>query len=133
MALGAEHRNWRWDVAALVEYIEYWYATRANSYFNHPINWPQLSNWPLDYVSIDFWSPWGRGYDIDYNVGNAIISYIWNDPNPPWIRYYIWQGEMYIVPYAWIGTGQYLFEYYGVDDETDDMHLRHVHCTFWDV
>jgi hypothetical protein len=26
---------------------------------------------------------------------------------------------------------QCYWQYYGVNDETDDMHLRHVHFTFW--
>src|SRR5215207_11615064 len=52
---GATHYNWRPDVRRLVDYIEYWYATAANTYYNHPTGW-----W-LDDVSVDFWSPWGRG------------------------------------------------------------------------
>lgn len=132
MALGAEHRNWRSDVLALVEYIESWANTSANSYFNHPSNWPDLSPWPLDYVAVDFWGPGGRGDPIDYNEGNRIISYIWNDPNPPMVRYYIWQREMYGVLLEWIGTGQYWYEPYGVLDDTDDFHDIHVHVTFWD-
>ena len=125
MALGAAHRNWRSDVRALVEYIESWWwwsydtqswtYTVANTYDDHPIVWPWLSPWDLDYVSVDFWGPGGRGDTIDYSLGNRIIRFIWYEtgPYPPWIRYYIWQREMYGVLLHQVGTGEYWYEPYG--------------------
>ena len=145
MALGAAHRNWRSDVRALVEYIEswWWYShdlgdwtyTVANTYFNHPNVWPSLSPHDLGYVSVDFWGPGGRDDTIDYSLGNRIIRYIWYEtgPVPPWVRYYIWQRNMYGVRLDRVGTGEYWWEPYGDPfDPTDDVHERHVHFTFWD-
>jgi hypothetical protein len=101
MALGATHWNWRWDVSS---YIYNWVlphvtatfgyqAASANTYYNHPTTWWQFSDRPLDEVSVDFWGPWGRDSTIDYSVGEEIINFVWWDPRPPWIRYYIWQRE----------------------------------------
>ncbi len=76
MAADPGHRYWREDVAQLVENVEYYFSTRCNTYDWHPPNyyefWPYV---PLDHVSVDFWSPWGRGYAIDGDVGYAIIDY----------------------------------------------------------
>ena len=138
MALGATHWNWRWDVSS---YVYNWILTHitatfgyqaasANTYYNHPISWWQFSHRPLDDVSVDFWGPWGRDSAIDYDVGEELINFVWWDPNPPWIRYYIWQGVLWACPVPG-ASEQCYWQYYGVNDETDDMHLRHVHFTFW--
>lgn len=116
------HYNWRWDVAELAHRVENLFATAANTYNDHP------TGQGLDAVSVDFWSPWGRGSDIDTGVGFAIVNYVWNDPNPPWIRWYIWQGWEYDVPYDWIGSGNYISYPY---EDPFDQHFDHVHFTFW--
>ena len=139
MALGATHFGWRQDVANLVARVEAQFATWGNTYFDHPISWPQFSTFPLDSVSVDFWAPFfgpdgisGRDNPIDFDVGYAIVDFVWFDPNPPWIRWYIWQGEIFIIPWEWVGTGSYLRQPYGDPfDPSDDVHVNHVHFTFW--
>ncbi len=131
MAPGATHYNWRWDVANLAARVESLYSTAGNTYFDHPSNWWQFSAWPLDPVSVDFWSPWGRdaGYpwnNIDPDVGYAIANYVWYDPNPPWIRWYIWQGVIWVCPVA--GDASRCYGYYY--DDPNDLHYDHVHFTF---
>jgi hypothetical protein len=113
---GATHYNWRPDVWALVTYIQYWYSTAANTYYDHPTGW-----W-LDDVSVDFWSPWGRGSPIDPYVGDAIWNDVFYDPNPPWIRWVIWRGWMW----DWTGTWTWY-----PDIDPWDPHFDHVHFTFW--
>lgn len=113
---GATHYNWRPDVRALVTYIQYWYSTAANTYYDHPTGW-----W-LDDVSVDFWSPWGRGSPIDPYVGDAIWNDVFYDPNPPWIRWVIWRGWMW----DWTGTWTWY-----PDIDPWDPHFDHVHFTFW--
>jgi hypothetical protein len=128
--LGPTHFNWRPDVE--------WYiynrvlphitgvfgfqATEPNTYVNHPTGW-----W-LDDRSVDFWSEFGRGDPIHPSVGHEIVNFVWNDPNPPWIRWYIWQGWIYVIPWDWIGSGNYISYPY---EDLSDQHFDHVHVTFW--
>jgi hypothetical protein len=122
MALGATHYNWRWDVRALVDRVLYWYPdASANTYYDHP------TGWGLDDRSVDFWHWWGRGYDIDYYVGEGIVNYVWYDPNPPWIRWYIWQGVIWVCPVP-ADASQCYWDWYW---DPWDLHYDHVHFTFW--
>ncbi len=119
--IGATHYNWRWDVADLVARVESEFWTAANTYFDHP------TGWGLDHVSVDFWSPDGRGWDIDPGVGDQIVNYIWHDPNPPWLRWYIWQGVIWVCPVPGDASQCYSYFY----EDPFDQHFDHVHCTFW--
>jgi len=121
------HFGWRGDVAALVADIESRFSTFGNTYFDHP------TGWGLDHVSVDFWAPFigwdgvsGRGNNIDFNVGEAILDYVFNDPivgpNPPYVRWYIWQGWMWV----WDGTWTWY-----CDIDPLDCHFDHLHFTFW--
>jgi hypothetical protein len=135
MATGATHFGWRQDVADLVARVEFEFSglTAGNTYFDHPIVWPQFSFFDLDFVSVDFWGPGGRGHTIDFDVGEAIDNFVWFDPFPPFIRYRIWQGELLTIPPHLIGTGEFFVEPYGnpFDTFSDDVHERHIHFTFW--
>lgn len=113
------HYNWRPNVRALVNRVERRFATKANTYNEHPTGWHPK----LDAVSVDFWSPAGRGRPINRDVGFAIVRYVFNDPNPPWIRWYIWQGDI------WEDLGRVgrKRQYW----DKNDMHFDHVHFTFW--
>jgi hypothetical protein len=110
------HYNWRPNVRALVNRVEGRFRTKANTYNEHPSNWRPK----LDAVSVDFWAPAGRGYPIDPAVGYAILRYVFNDPNPPQIRWYLWQGQI------WDGPNT-LRPYW----DLNDLHYDHVHFTFW--
>jgi hypothetical protein len=140
MATGATHFDWRQDVADLVARVEGNFFTFGNTYFNHPIVWPEFSFFDLGFVSVDFWDSTigfdgisGRGNPISRDEGDAIVNFVWFDPNPPFIRYYIWQGEIFIIPEEWIGTGNFIQEPFGnpFDTFSDDVHVNHVHFTFW--
>jgi len=131
---------WRQDVADLVARVEENFSTFGNTYFNHPTDpFGEFADFPLDFVSVDFWAPFlgpdrisGRDIPIDFDVGEAIVDFVWFDPNPPFIRWYIWQGEIFIIPREWVGTGSYLQEPFGdPSDPSDDVHVNHVHFTFW--
>jgi hypothetical protein len=109
------HYNWRPDVRALVNRVENRFRTKANTYNEHPTNWRPK----LDAVSVDFWSPAGRGRPINPAVGHAIVRYVrFNDPNRPPIRWYIWQGLIHDP------TPRRYWD-------RNDLHFDHVHFTFW--
>lgn len=114
IALGATKYKWRPDVAALVDRFERRYATKGNTYDDHP------TGWNLDEVSVDFWSPRGRGYNIRTEVGNQIhhrLLYRGLEPNFRWI---IWYGIIYYPG----GAHQRYWD-------PADLHYDHVHVTFW--
>jgi hypothetical protein len=57
---------------------------------------------------------------IDPAVGEAIVSRIFYDPDPPYIEWYIWSG------YIWT-------PYWGLKPFADDgtgLHYDHAHFTF---
>lgn len=108
---------WRSDIEALARKMVDKYGCTANTYWWHP---PELG---LDSVSVDFWGKGGRGDWIPYEMGQAIFEEIFNDPNPPWIRYCIWQGTMYGAWNNWQG------EPYGADEFS--YHNDHPHFSFW--
>jgi len=90
-------------------------ATAPNTYVGHP------DGWNLPYRSVDFWSPDGRGYDINYYVGEEIVNFVMNidAANPPWVSWYIWQG--------WIWDNYNGGRWYW---DLNDLHCDHVHFTF---
>ena len=105
---------WRADVEALCRNIVNQYGCWANTYVDHP------PLWGLDAVSVDFWAFAGRGAPIGHQLGQAVFDAIFNDPNPPWIRWCIWEG------WIWVdGVGWNVF----VDDGTG-LHFDHPHFTF---
>lgn len=89
-----------------------------NTYVNHP---PPF--W-LDYTSVDMWGEHGRGHLVGDWRGGALFYAIYNDPNPPWIRWAIWQGWIWIDGIGW--------RWHSADESWSDAgHFRHVHITFW--
>jgi len=120
---GETHFGWRGDVANLVSIVENSFPTIGNTYFDHP------NGFGLDDVSVDFWAPFigfdgvsGRGNPIDFDTGQAILDFVFFDPNPPFIRWYIWQGVIW-TPF----DGP--FDYCAIDP--NDCHFDHVHFTFF--
>jgi hypothetical protein len=127
--LGDTHFNWRPDVANLVSFIENSFPTFGNTYFEHPTGFFDEFGFPFDDRSVDFWAPFigldgisGRGIPIDFDVGQAILDFVFFDPNPPFIRWYIWQGVLW-TPF----DGE--VDYCAIDP--DDCHFNHVHFTFF--
>lgn len=112
------HYNVRQDIARLNRRLIVRHGGSWNTYYNHP---PPF--W-LDATSVDHWGPGGRGTPLGLARGNAILNDIYYDPNPPWIRWYIWQG------YIWIdGIGRRWHS--GDDGWSDAGHFRHAHITYW--
>jgi hypothetical protein len=121
--VGATHYNWDWDVEGyiygrILPYITATFgfeATAPNTYVDHP------NGWRLDNRSVDFWNPAGRGFPIDFTVGEAIVNYVMNidGNNPPFTSWYIWQGVIW--------DNFYGYRWYW---DENDLHYDHVHFTF---
>ncbi len=106
--------TWRSDVEVLARQMVDQFGCSANTYYCHP------PYWCLDSVSADFWSAQGRGYHIGHDLGQAVFDAIFHDPNPPWIRWCIWEG------WIWIdGVGWSVFP-----DDGTGLHFDHPHFTF---
>lgn len=56
-----------------------------NTYVEHP------EGWGWDSTSFDVWGPGGRGDPIGRDLGQAVVDFVVNDPDPPWIEWYIWR------------------------------------------
>ncbi len=88
----------------------------VNTYDDHP------EGWRRDRTSFDVWDDAGRGVPINPATGSAVVNYIFDDPNPPWIEWCIWQGRI------WIDDGRGWRRWW--DDGTGSHH-DHPHFTFW--
>jgi hypothetical protein len=115
--------NWEPDVEQLarswVDYYGYESGSCwANTYVDHPPGWGR------DTTSVDFWG-YDRGFRIAYEVGQEIVDWIFNDPNPPWIEWIIWQG------WWWVDDGMGWRIYPDFDLASDAQHINHVHVTFY--
>lgn len=88
--------------------------TKCNTYVDHP--WP---GW--DGQSVDVWNWRGRGWAITHWTGLQVFRWLFDDPDPPFIRHIIYEHRL------WTSFGGWSrWEPADHDDE-----LRHVHVTFW--
>lgn len=114
MGFGETHYRWREDVAELVKHFEGRFNTKANTYEDHP------TGMGLDAVSVDFWSPQGRGWPISRRTGNHIFRALRNRSRHPRVRWIIWKGYVYPA-----GGDRYRYQ------DAQDQHDDHLHVTFW--
>lgn len=117
--------GWRPDVR---EYVYKLFRTfggiSMNTYHKHPgveitrdIRWSNR-----DTTSVDIWARAGRDSPIDPVLGQAIVTYLMVDPNPPYIDWLIHRGRIWTS-----GTRQWA-SYYPDDDFMG--HWDHLHVTF---
>lgn len=79
MAFGATHWNVRPDVRRVAAHVAERYGCTWNTYYDHP---PGLA---LDYTSVDFWGPRGRGDHLGHKKRRIISRYIRHlDWGPAW-------------------------------------------------
>ncbi len=110
---GATHYNWRPDVRRRVAEILYRWPVSINTYRDHP------TGWGLDTVSLDVWSPNGRGSILPAGIGSSVLGYVFNHPEPPAIAWYIWQGVIWTPS---LGERPYT--------DPTDLHYNHLHVTY---
>ncbi len=111
--------SWRrYDIRNLIQRLyDNFDGISINTYVNHPEPY-----W-RDTTSFDVWHSNGRGVPIAKSTGDAVVSYIFNDPNPPWIEWCIWYGRI------WIDDGQGWRTWW---DDGTGAHTDHPHFTFWE-
>lgn len=110
--------TWREDIDELARKIIGRFGVWCNTYVDHP------PGWALDQVSVDVWAYAGRSYELDPDLGQEVFDYVFNDPNPPWIRWTIWQGWIWDDYNGWRW-------YWDQDPWSDGGHYKHIHFTFW--
>jgi predicted chitinase len=89
----------------------------ANTYIDHP------PGFGMDDVSVDFWDWAGRAASLDSTIGREILNWIFNDQNPPWINWCIYEGYIWTDGVGWQ-------EYWDTDPWSDAGHWYHLHITF---
>jgi predicted chitinase len=89
----------------------------ANTYIDHP------PGFGMDDVSVDFWDYAGRAASLDSTIGREILNWIFNDQNPPWINWCIYEGYIWTDGVGWQ-------EYWDTDPWSDAGHWYHLHITF---
>lgn len=113
------HFNWDNDVKRLVDRYEeeYYGKIYINTYKDHP-----PGHW-WDSRSLDVWHSDGRGYALPKHLGDQVLERIFNDPDPPYIRYCIWQGYIWERGKGWI-------KYWDDNPSSDGGHYKHIHVTY---
>lgn len=89
------HFDWRDDVKALVDKVESEFDDiYINTYWNHP---PIPENYDNRYepVSLDVWNSDGRGCALDWTLHDEVLNYLFDDPHPPNIRWYLSKGYLW--------------------------------------
>lgn len=115
--------GWRSDVQNyVVRLFKTFYRISINTYDDHPateLEGPVFGG--RDRTSLDIWARAGRGQPLDPVLGDAIVTYLMTDPNPPFIDWIIWQRRMWTR-----GTRQW--RPFGTDPFS--WHDDHIHVTF---
>ena len=123
---------WRPDIEAWARWLVDNYNVWCNSYYEHPEGrgFEVASTdadgtvWYIENTSLDVWGLPDRGNPLGLTVGWQIFNMLMNDPNPPNIRWIIWQETQYGDWNGWQG------EPFGVGDPIMS-HLDHIHVTYW--
>lgn len=104
----------RGDIRNLIQRLYNIYdGISINSYHDHPEGWSAKLGYDTSRLSMDVWDDAGRGVPINPYTGADVVRYIFNDPNPPWIDWCIWQGRIWTrsrgcwVPFEDDGTGSH--------------------------
>ena len=109
--------SWTTQVEAVARYLVDNYDCSVNTYVDHP------PGWGLDSVSLDIWGPGGRGDQVN-DSGDAGFWDIFNNGEPPWIRWCIRDGYIWDDYYGWR-------VYWDNDPWSDAGHWQHRHITFY--
>jgi hypothetical protein len=116
------HRNWRGDVAEVVQFFEQRYPRlRCRTYVCHPWCGPGPDGTPWDGHSIDFWWSPGDFRPLPLSVGRKIRKEAMNLSWGPLIRHTIWRHQL------WTSYAGHLY-WSDVDHVGKN---RHLHITYW--
>ncbi len=85
---------------------------------------PDGTVWYIENTSLDVWGLPDRGSPLGTTLGWQIFHILMNDPNPPNIRWIIWQETQYGEWNGWQG------EPFGVGDPIMS-HKDHLYVTYW--
>lgn len=115
------HYNLRDDVRRLtLKYLnrpEFAGRISANTYFDHP------PGWRLDATSVDYWHWNGRGWWLGSQLRRDLFRIIFNDPEPPHIRWIISGGGMWTPSGGWQNAPS-------GPAGSDAGHYGHIHVTY---
>lgn len=129
---------WRPDVEAWARWLVDNYNVWCNSYYEHPGSGQtgvpgrgfEVAStdddgtvWYIENTSLDVWGLPDRGNPLGLTVGWQIFRYLMDYPDPPNIRWIIWQETQYGAWNGWQG------EPFGVGDPIM-AHWDHIHVTF---
>ena len=123
---------WRPDVEKQARWLVDTFNVSCNSYYEHPEGRgfevastdPDGTVWYIMNTSFDVWGPAGRNDPIGSTVGWQIFNLLMNDPNPPNVRWIIWQRNQYGEWNGWQGEP---FE----PGNEFMAHEDHIHVTYW--
>jgi len=123
---------WRPDIEKVARWLVDNFNVSCNTYYEHPEGRgfevastdPDGTVWHIENTSLDVWGPAGRNAPIGPTVGWQIFNILMNDPNPPNIRWIIWQRNQYGEWNSWQG------EPFEPGDEFM-AHEDHIHVTYW--
>jgi N-acetyl-anhydromuramyl-L-alanine amidase AmpD len=110
--------DFRPDVEALIRRVYErfgWERIHINTYVGHP------EGWERDTTSFDVWGSRRRNDPIDPAIGDAVMAYLFNDPNPPHIDWIIYERKMWT-------RAKGVWEPYGTD--VFSFHDDHIHSTY---
>jgi len=108
--------EWRPDVEEQIRRI---YARFPDVHINTYVDNPECFG--RDEDSFEVWGPGGRNDPIDFDLGQRVFEFVFNDPNPPLIEWCIWRRAIWTR-----ASGQ--FEPFGVDPFS--FHDDHSDWTF---
>lgn len=112
---------WREDIEELARWVWDEYGLWCNTYIDHPPGFGGI----YDSVSMDIWGPAGRGDGSQADWVNSAFYHIFNNGLPPWIRWCIRDG------WIWIDDGYGWREYWDTNPWSDGVHRQHGHITFY--
>lgn len=123
---------WRPDVEAGARWLVDNFNVWCNTYYEHPEGRgfevastdPDGTVWYIENTSLDVWGLPDRGNPLGLTIGWQIFGILMNHPNPPNIRWIIWQETQYGEWNNWQG------EPFGVGDPIM-AHNDHIHVTYW--
>lgn len=120
--------GWDPDVKRLVDKIfRNFRNISQNTYFEHPEHpnggsWGDVLGYNTQRRSVDVWAGAGRGAPINRDRGDRIVQFVFNDPDPPFIHWVIWEGRI------WNRHGAGVWVPF--DDDGTGLHFDHPHFTF---